>query len=402
MFQKNKILIFAITAVLFGFTACKKDKADTEDETEPPVEKTYGFLVTTGTPAATYVVQTGSVTEGTLTTVNNGIATTLSVFTSRDGYYYAIDYSSPSLVKFTSDNKTTNIIAETPFTQIQMAGWSGFFTWKDSKTLVMLNLNNNRFEYAELNVESMSITRSGDINIPAPAVAEDYYWGCNAVFVGSKLYIAYLKQIKANDELPEKAYVASMDYPNVTDVTISSDDRFNYPSPYGLFTQSNLVYNGSAYFITSPTFWAIGNIGAPNGIFRVLDGGTQIDDSYFYELTDPDKEETIGLYDLGNGKAIVKVLDKTRLAAYADYSAVNTASYYAVDFINKSKTRIDIPVSRSGAYQWNVLIDDGKAYIATNAGDGYYVYEYDPATSTVKKGLKLEGVDNVGRIYRIK
>ncbi|MBX3255834.1 MAG: hypothetical protein KF862_16995 [Chitinophagaceae bacterium] len=400
MFQKNKILIFALTAVLFGFAACKKDKAEIEEET--PVEKTYGFLVTTGTPAANYVVQTGSLTEGILTTVNNGVATTLSVFTSRDGYYYAIDYSSPSLVKFTSDNKTNTIVKETPFTQIQMAGWSGFFTWKDSKTLVMLNLNNNRFEYAELNVESMSITRSGDINIPAPAVAEDSYWGCNAVFVGSKLYITYMKYIDANNDLPDKGYVASMDYPDVTNVTVDTDDRFNYPSPYGLYTQSNLVYNGSVYFITSPTFWAVGNIGSANGIYRVPNGGTQIDDDYFYELTDPDKEETIGLYDIGNGKAIVKIIDKTVIAAYADYSAVNNASYYVVDFMNKSKTRIDIPVSRNGAYQWNVLIDDGKAYIATNAGDGYYVYEYDPATSTVKKGLKLEGVDNVGRIYRIK
>ncbi|TZF84097.1 hypothetical protein FW774_11695 [Pedobacter sp. BS3] len=400
MFLKNKTLIIAFAAVLFGFTACKKDKSDPTDEA--PTEKTYGFLVTTGTPATTYVVQTGSLTEGTLTTVNNGVATTLSVFTSRDGYYYAIDYNSTSLVKFTSNNKTNTIVKETPFTQIQMAGWSGFFAWKDSKTLVMLNLNNNRFEYAELNVESMSITRSGEINIPAPAVTGDSYWGCNAVFVGSKLYITYMKLVKANNDLPDKAYVASMDYPNVTNVTIDSDDRFNYPSPYGLYTQSNLVYNGSAYFITSPTFWAVGNIGSPNGIYRVLNGSSQIDDSYFYELTDPNKEETIGLYDLGNGKAIVKILDKTLITSYDDYSAVNAASYYAVDFINKSKTRINIPVSRNGAYQWNVLVDDGKAYIATNAGDGYYVYEYNPATSTVTKGLKLEGVDNVARIYRIK
>lgn len=400
MFLKNKTLIIAFSVILFGFTACKKDKSDPTDQI--PTEKTYGFLVTTGTPAASYVVQTGSLTEGTLTTNNNGVNTTLSVFTSKDGYYYAIDYSSISLVKFTSNNKTNTIVKETPFTQIQMAGWSGFFTWKDNKTLVLLNLNNSRFEYAELNVESMSIIRSGEINIPAPAIAEDSYWGCNAVFVGSKLYITYMKEVKANNGLPDKAYVASMDYPNVTNVTIDSDSRFNYPSPYGLYTQSNLVYNGSAYFITSPTFWASGNIGSPHGIYRVLNGGTQIDKTYFYELTDPLKEETIGLYDLGNGKAIVKILDKTKLTSYDDYGAVNAASYYVVDFINQSKTRINIPISRSGAYEWNVLIEDGKAYIAANAGDGYYIYEYNSTTSEVKKGLKLEGVDNVGRIYRIK
>lgn len=399
MLFKNKTFLIACIAGLLGFTACKKDSSGPEEE--PPAEKTYSFLVTAGTPEASYLVQAGSLTEGTVTTANNGVNTTLSVFTSRDGYYYAIDYNSTSLVKFTSDNKTNTIIKETPFTQISWAGWSGFFVWKDNKTILLLNPNAGlQFEYAELNVETMAIAKSGNINIPVPAVAGDSYWGYNTVFVGNKLYISYCKL--DNDGRPDKAYVASMNYPDVENVTIDTDERFDYPSPYGLYTPSTLVYEGSAYFLTSPTFWAIGNIGSPNGIYRVLNGGTQIDDSYFFELTDPDKEETIGLYDLGGGKAIVKVLDKSLITAYADYTAVNTTNYYVVDFVNKNKTRINIPISRSGAYNRNILVEDGKAYIVTNTGDGYYVYEYDPATSVVKKGLKLEGASYVYRIDRIK
>jgi hypothetical protein len=400
MFTTNKNLFIAMGMVLLSFTACKKSKSG-PDETIP-TEKTYSFLVSAGTPAATYLVQTGSLTEGTLTTAGNGVATTYSIITSRDGYYYGRDNSSTNLVKFTSDNKKNTIVKEIPFNQISWAGYSGFYAWKDDKTLLLFNCNAGlQFEYAVLNVESMTITSSGNINIPVPTNG-DNYWGNSVTFVGNKLYISYCKELKSTGQPDGKAYVASIDYPGMNNIVVSSDTRFTYPSPYNLSTPGALQYNGSAYFLTSPTVWAGGGTGSPYGVYRIINGGTEIDNTYFYELTDRTKEETIGLFDLGNGKAIVKILDKTQIETYVDYGAKNTASYYVVDLINKTKTRINIPISRSGSYAKNVLVEDGKAYIVTNTGDGFYVYEFDPTTSTVKKGLKLDGVSSISRIDRIK
>lgn len=403
MFTTHKNLFIALGLALLSFSACKKDNTEDTTVTEP-TDKTYSFLVSAGTPAGTYLVQSGSLTEGTLTTAGTGIALDYGMITSRDGYNYAVDNSNGNLVKFTSDNKTKTIVKEIPFSQISWAGYSSFYAWKDEKTLVLFSMPAGRqFEYAILNAETMTITASGNINIPVPAAQNDNYWGNNVVFVGNKLYINYCLEVAANDGQSDgKTYVASMDYPNMTNVTISTDTRSQYPSPYNLNTPGAIAYNGSAYFLSSPTIWAGGGTGSAYGINRVANGGTTFDSSYFFELTDRTKEETIGLFDLGNGKAIVKILNKTLLSTYADYSGVNAASYYVVDLVNQTKTKIDIPASRSGSYSQNILVEDGKAYIVTNTGDGYYVYQFDPATNAVKKGLKLDGVSTVGRIDKIK
>lgn len=401
MSNKNKTLSIVFGMALLSLSACKKDSKPTVVTPEPGTEKTYSFVVNAGTPSTRYIVQTSSLTEGTLTTTGNGVESNLGVIASKNGYYYAFDYSSNNLVKFTSNNKKNTIIKEIPLSQISWADYSSFFAWKDDKTLVLFSSDASlQFEYAVLNVETMTITASGNINIPA-AVDPDYYWGNNAAFVGNKLYISYSKIIGAT-ELPDgKTYLASMDFPNVSNVTITTDSRSYYPSPYTLYTPGTFVYNGSAYFLNSNTVWSGSDTNSPTGILRVNNSGTSFDNSYFYEFIDKTKEEAIGMFSLNNGKAIVKILDKSLIKAYTDYSSANAASYYVVDVENKTKTKINIPLSRSGAYGLNILVEDGKAYIVSNAGDGYYVYVYDIATTTVTKGLKLDGVTGVSRLERI-
>lgn len=407
MFNQNKLTPKKTLSIVFGLallslSACKKDSNTADVPAGPVTEKTYSFVVNAGTPSARYIVQTPSLTEGTLTTAGNGVESTLGVIASKNGYYYAFDYSSSSLVKFTSDNKKNTIIKEIPLSQISWADYSSFFAWKDDKTLVLFSSEASlKFEYAVLNVETMTITASGKINIPA-AVDPDYYWGNNAAFVGNKLYLSYSKII-GSTQLPDgKTYVASMDFPDMNNVVISTDSRSYYPSPYTLYTPGTFVYNGSAYFLNSNTVWSGSDTNSPTGILRINNGGTTFDNTYFYEFIDKTKEEAIGMFSLNNGKAIVKVLDKSLLKSYTDYSSANAASYYLIDAENKTKTKINIPLSRSGAYNLNILAEDGKAYIVTNAGDGYYVYVYDIASTKVTKGLKLDGVTGISRIERIK
>ena len=44
----------------------------------------------------------------------------------------------------------------------------------------------------------------------------------------------------------------------------------------------------------------------------------------------------------------------------------------------------------------------GVAYIAAKTNDGFYIYQYNVATGTVKRGLKLEGVTALSRLEKIK
>jgi len=397
MFKNFRSIAVLSTALAITLGSCSKDNNNT-----PPPEATfkYGLVVSAGTPAATYSLATNSLTEGTLSTVGNGAKLKVSVITSKNGVYYGRDDDAGTLVKFTVTKDAMKLVKEIPFNQISWAGYSSFYKWKDDKTLVLFsNEAALQFQYAILDVENMKITASGNINVPKH-LPNHYYWAYNAAFVGNKLYLAYTQENNDTKTAIDTTYVASMDFPSMTNIQMSKDVRFTFPSHYTLNLQASFTENNTAYFLTSPTVWATSTKNKPFGIFKVNGATNSIDPDYFYELTDRSKEEALGLIPAGNGKAIVKILDKTQLKDWQDYSKGYIADYYLVDVDKKSKTKINIPKSISGTYSENVLVDVNLVYIAANTAEGYYVYEYNLSTTSVKKGLKIEGVNNVAHLVK--
>lgn len=389
------LLLFALTVLLFA--ACKKSSSTPE---ETPGEKQYGLLVTAGTPAARYVLNTSDLTQGTLTTAGNGAETNVSVITQRGEYFYGTN-NAGNLIKFTSSNKINTIVKEIPFSQISWAYYSSFFAWKDEKTLVLLSMKEAlQFEYATLNVETMTITASGNINIPLPP-AGYYYWGNNVSFLGNKLYISYNLVNSTTDVPLNEIRLASMDFPNVSNVTVTTDTRFNQPAHYNLHAPGSFVYNNYAYMLNAPTIWIFGETGGSFSVYRVANGATTTDASYQFELTDRTKEEVSGLFNLGGGKAIIKVIDKSKIASSRDY-AEKISEFYVIDVVNKTKTKLNIPKSVATPYSNDILVDGNVAYIAASTDAGYYVYTYNASTGSVTRGAKLDGVNGVSQLVKYK
>jgi len=395
----KQTLLVLITLSAFAFQGCKK--SDSPQEEEEATEKNYGLVVSAGTPAATYVLNTSLLNSGTLTTAGNGAETNTGIITQRGEYFYGTN-DAGNLVKFTSSNKVNTVVKEIPFNQISWAYYSSFYTWKDDKTLVLFSMKEAlQFEYATLNVETMTITASGNINIPLPPKGH-YYWGNSAVFLGNKLYISY-NLTDENTSLPlNEVYLASMDFPNVSAVTVTKDTRFNQPAHYTLNLPATFVDNGYAYFMNSPTLWIGGETGGSYSIYRVASRATAIDATYQFELTDRTKEEATDLYYVGNGKAIVKLIDKTQLATWADYDGKFITDYYILDVVNKSKVKLNIPKSVPNLYSINVLHDGDLVYIGALTAEGYYVYNYNLVTGAVAKGAKLEGVSALSKLVKFK
>ena len=395
--KKNSILVLLALSVM-ATQACKKSStAPTEEGTD----NNYGLVVNAGTPSATYILNTPLLSSGTLTTAGNGAETNTGVITQRGEFFYGTN-DAGNLVKFTSSNKVNTIVKEIPFNQISWAYYSSFFAWKDDKTLVLFSMKEAlQFEYATLNVETMTITASGNINIPLPAKGF-YYWGNSATFLGNKLYLSY-NLVNETTSLPlNEVYLASMDFPNISAVTITKDTRFNQPAHYNLNAPGTFTDNGFAYFINSPTIWIGGETGGSFSIYRVANGATSIDAAYQFELTDRTKEEATDLFYVGNGKAIVKIFDKTQLLTWEDYSNKFIADYYIVDVVNKTKQKLDIPKSIPNPYNVNVLHDGNLVYIAALTADGYYVYNYNLTSGSVARGVKLDGVNGLTKLVKFK
>lgn len=395
-------MILSLGVLLTGLGACSKsDKPDTENP-GGNTESVYSFRVFAGNPGAGYILQAGSLTSGKVSTVGNGALVNVTTMTTKKGFYYGIDEDSGNLVKYTADNKSVKIVKEIPFNQISWAFWSSTYVWKDDQTLVLISCNGaEQYEYAILNVESMTFTSFGKINIPAPAAGK-YYWGNSVVINGDKLYIAYSQIDNVTKVLDGDTYLASVDFPSMGNVKVTKDSRFTHPSHYTLHMQGTFVDNGTAYFMASPTIWSVNAKDKPFGIFRVNKNATEIDKTYFYELVDKNKEEAMGMFYLGNGKTIVKVLDRTQITSTDSYSNAYITDYYVVDVVKQTKTKLDIPKSISLGYNENVFVENGVANIVAPTSEGYYVYQYNVATGAVTRGIKIEGISSLFRIERMK
>lgn len=394
--RQSFLLLFAIS--ILGISACKKSSSTAEEDA---AEKNYGLVVSAGNPSARYILNTKSLTEGTLTTAGNGAETNTGIITQKGEFFYGTN-DAGNLVKFTSSNKINTIVKEIPFTQISWAYYSSFFAWKDDKTLVLFSIKESiQFEYAVLNVETMTITASGNIGIPLPNAAY-YYWGNCAVFLGNKLYLSYNLTDQKTWLPVGKTFLASMDFPNVTNVTVTEDTRFNQPAHYNLNAPGTFVDNGYAYFLNSPTIWIAGETGGSFSIYRVANGSTTIDANYQFELTDRTKEEATDLFYIGNGKAIIKIFDKTQILTWQDYDGKYIADYYVIDVVNKTKTKLGIPKSLPNPYATNVLLDGNVAYIGVTTAEGSFVYNYNLSSGAVAKGTKLDGVNGINTLVKFK
>ncbi len=394
--MKKQSVLLLVAAGLAGLVSCSKEQSP---EQEPEITKNFGLVVNAGNPSARYILNATDLTNGTITTAGNGAETNISVITQKGNYYYGLNDAN-NLVKFTASNKSISIVKEIPFNQISWAYYSSFYAWKDAQTLVLFSMKAAlQFEYATLNTETMTITASGNINIPVPPTGY-YYWGNSATFLGDKLYISYNLTSEATDIPEKKVFLASMNFPNVSNVTITEDTRFNLPAHYNLNQQSTFVDNGYAYFMNAPTIWITADTKVPFSIYRVANGATQIDASYYFELTDGISMEAVNLTYLGNGKALVKLLDKSSITSWQDYDTKFLGEYYVLDIAAKTKTKLNIPKTMAQPYSSNVLVDGTTAYIAALTSEGYFIYSYNITTGTIAKGATLSGINGVSQFVK--
>jgi hypothetical protein len=100
--------------------------------------------------------------------------------------------------------------------------------------------------------------------------------------------------------------------------------------------------------------------------------------------------------DLGNGTAILKYIAAT----------TNGESTYGYTIINLStgtevRKLTEIPTGAAG--ERNVLVENGKAYIAVLSGTSTdYIWIYDAASDTVTKGTAISGgYNSFSRLERL-
>lgn len=401
MKNSNKILrllsLLAVGAAL-SFSSCSKDP----DDTEAPVTTTDQFAIVGGieNPAASYLLSAGSLTTGSVTAAGNGAEITGWSRLFKNGYYYILNNN--KLTKNTFDNKTL-----TPTAELAVTGNALNAYWLDDATLLIAGGTstavNPIMNYTIVNVENMSITKTGSFGQQPLGPTDKALYLSACVLRGSKLYVGYTI-FKSTWTSNDTSYLASADYPSMNNVKITKDIRSTYPGSFASIMPSTIKYNNDIYMITNPgDRWGV-NPDKPAAIFRLKNGEDAFATDYFWDLSaiSDGNREYYGLWDLGNGKGITRVGRKDLLTTFTDYTTKDVFEYYVIDVVNKTRTKLNLPLDRV-VLTSPVWVEGGKAYIAiSSATEGHFVWTYDIATGSLTKGLEIKGTDNVTWLSRLK
>lgn len=371
--------------LLSGFLSCTSEKDDNASQ--------FGIFTFDNKDSDVFGT-TSSLTSGSVNNAEKIKISDTGIFTNKEGFYFGINEQTGDFVKYKIEKNNLTTVKRIPFKSVvswrPVASW---FSWANDSTLFLgSSMSGKQFVYATVDVKNMKIISSGNLDIPLPE--KDFnYGGIMGRIVGNKLYVAYmLYQYENKEALPgDTIYLATIGYPSMKTANITKDTRSTFPGGYILFWQVSLELEGDLYFIAQPGSRLRRHPKFKSAVYRIKKGDDKLDPDYFFPLSDNISQEAYGLYDLGNGKALTKIADKSKVNQFSDYYQSSIISYYLLDLKTKSRTKMALPNDRLDFHK-NLLVKDGKAYIGIYGTDGKStVWNYDLKSGKTSEGLKMAG-----------
>lgn len=350
---------------------------------------------------AYYIAGIQSLTSGTISLAGNGAEMTGKVYAQdviqRDGFYYHCNANSGRLGKYHVENGSLLIDKEIPFSWLN---WSSY-AWVDSNTLVIFGDGNNEARYAVIKVDKMTI-RTGKLSLKAIPTGFDSYSIGFADYRNEKLFLGYGFASTDWSNYPnmpvyQESLIAVIDYSTMTVEKSISDVRTTGLGGPNVYAPSSFVdENNDLYFVSDPV--NVYDYKSPSIIYRIKSGTTEIDPNYLFNFSAVSNNEMVpAMWYIGNGKAIVR----SRIAG----QSIDADHYFCVIDVRNGKLikKLDLPADKGERMVNAVIVEDGKAFIAVNAADKDYIWQYDPNTDQLTKGVEfVGGIDYILRIEKLK
>lgn len=386
--KSNRLfLLYLFVFVLAGIKACR------ERETQA-TSGNYGIITFTDNFEKEYLLTTDSLTAGNLNIPENAGQIYSLIFSCHNGYYYGIDDGKPVFTRYDATPTGLEPVAQIPLPpHLSWKVFQSWYNWIDESTLFLGSTQNGHtFVYCIINVKDMQIVRHGELDIPLPP--ERIYGGIMGQFRDNQLLISYTYYQGWNNPAPasDTTYLAVIDYPSLKTKSIYKDTRSTWPGGIFLHAPTSFIdESGDIYLITAPGGRTHPHPTAVSGIFRIGKGEETFDPGYFVPVVSKDEQEAYMLYYLGNGKALVRTVEKSLIMQYEDYLYRPVAGYSLVDLRTGTTKKLDLPPGMLD-FTETVLVEDSKVYIAiAESAEESYIWQYNMDTEEITRGLRIEG-----------
>ncbi|MBC9932153.1 DUF4374 domain-containing protein [Chitinophaga qingshengii] len=389
--------------IVFFMSACDKDNTlGTEDFQEYTPQGRTKYIIT-ATPVGTtgiadYLLTADDVNSGSVSTSGNGKEQDGSYryYLTHKGRFFSLLYGQGNPGDVTTYRLTqAGKLVLTRFFQAETVQVLA----KVQDELLLMKVPRSGNENASFyRIDALKSRVNGEkqvniVQLAANGERAHFTW---ATQVGNKVFAPYMS-IKGccgdafGTAYPDSSWIAVFSYPDLHLEKVIRDNRTSFIGNYftnGLaVTENGDVYGYSSAAATNSSKYISTK---PSAIVRVLQGTTEFDQSYFFNVQEQSGGYRIAsqLYLAGN-KMLLMMYDKPG-AFKGDLKLA------MVDLVNKTfewvKGAPQSINSISAPYNNNTLSDDGKtAFIGLNTPSGNWIYKIDIAAATVSRGMKVEG-----------
>lgn len=316
-----------------------------------------------------------------------------------NGALYAFDYSPYFFSKYALTTKV-EMIKQLPLNDDYTP--SANLKLDSERVWFVKKIDGGTINWAIINTTTMTLVDEGSFEL---TVAEGKELGAGfAMKNGSNIIFGYRESDKVSG-VDEAVKIAILDATTYAVEGTDSDDRSCGAG--NTYSQGSFqTENGDVYFPTLSFAYAGNNPDKPSGFMRVKKDATQIDETYFLNVSDEvDGNNLTGpMVYLGNNKVLSQVV-REDLVEDGDYwgvlSDVYQNEWYVIDLSAKNATKLDVPLSRGNGDGNPIFMSNGLAAFVVNASTGNFIYTYNPTTGETKKGLTYVGANVIYKLHNV-
>lgn len=409
-------------AFLFAFALFSCSDDDDDLEPEQPIEKqTYSVLGVI--EEAYYLAQTESLSEGSLSFVNNGTqldADIAAKIISSGDYLYSLDYGTGLLTQLEPNASGGYNVVKEINAGLSVGTTHPRYKLASEDVIMVYNVELEPETDNEGNITDYKCTlRLSSVKIPEMTISglaefvipqtENAKQGAtigyhpmrveSPVISGDKIYFGlmhldmYDPTVPPPFRKPKQTGLETLvlDYPSfangrIAESSEASGHTSGYRAPSMHVDEQGDVYQVN-WFMSGNSFDLSG--GDKTVIMRLKDG--DYDASYSFNVSEAlglsTNVASVGWFYVGNGIGYMPIQLEDQGTYYKD----NSWTVAKVDVYNKTAEKLDVPMSNLFSYQNGVIAND-KFYMAISPiGGEAHVYEFDPASTSFTQGLKLDG-----------
>ena len=264
----------------------------------------------------------------------------------------------------------------------------------DDSTLLIVGLDEKHRNpvYGLININSFTVKEEGDIAIPDNGSYERTSVGF-AMKMNNKVYISYVYHhlLDHNYRTSDSINLITLDYLRIKVSKNSTSNKTTFQASNGRHQPTVAVGVDKNFYLITNTSNSFGRMEhVPSGILKVNSEDESFDPDFFINISDSIKNSyPIAIWHIADDMFLLKCERNDLINAWSDYLESRIFEYYTVNVATGKLTSLGLPLDAPW-YTNNVIVDNGIAYIANNAEDGYTFWCFDPKTESLTQGLKLD------------